>query len=198
MRVTLKVVAILVLLTSVFIADVAAARNKQKNVPLDPKFAGIQSITLLPTVDLRNGKKDNVNLAQIGKRAANILKKKNYPALQADSTGAAGEIDEEDLNGAKAEWIKRLGPPSDRWIMVVCLFDVHSKFTFGSTGNAELGGYLFDKENEAVIWNGKGVGQAGQGGLLGMTMKGAMKGAALDTAVYNLLGSIPKRPKPGK
>jgi hypothetical protein len=190
----------LALLTSVLFVDASAAKNKHKNVPLDPKLAGIQSITILPTVDLRSGKKDSVDLAKIGKRALNVLKKKNYPAVQADSTGAAGEIAEEDLNDSKTEWIKRLGPPSDRWIMVACLYDVHSKLTKfpGSTGNAELGGYLFDKETGRVIWNGKGVGQAGQGGLYGMMLKGTMKGAALDTAVNNLLSSIPKRPKPGK
>jgi hypothetical protein len=196
-RVNSKIATVL-LLTIILFANVAAAKKKRENAPLDPRLAAIQSITILPTVDLRSGKKASVNLTKIGKRAANDLKHKNYPAVLADSTGAVGEIVEEDLTQPKADWIKRLGPPSDRWIMVVCLFDVYSKITFGSTGNAELSGYLFDKETGEVIWSGKGVGQAGQGGLAGMTFKGMMKGAALDAAVYNLLGSVPKRPKPGK
>jgi hypothetical protein len=45
---------------------------------------------------------------------------------------------------------------------------------------------------------GWGVGQARQGGLAGMMMKGGMTDAALDAALLNLFSSIPTRPKPEK
>jgi hypothetical protein len=194
MRVASKAAVVLALLTSVLLVDVVAAKNKDRNVPLDPKFAGIQSITLLPVVDLRIDKKDRIDLAKIGERAVQILKDRNYPAVQADSTGTAGEIAEEDLQESKAEWIKRLGLSADRWIMVVCLFDVHTK---RSQTNAEFGGYLFDKETGEVIWKRRGFGQAGDnteiGGLSGMGLRHWTKKDALNNAVDALLGSIPKR-----
>ena len=83
-------------------------------------------------------------------------------------------------------------------MLVVCLDDLASKITFGSTGNAEVSGFLFDKEKGELVWAGKGVGQAGQGGLMGMTMVGMMKGEAIGSALYNLLSGIPNRPKSGK
>ena len=79
--------------------------------------------------------------------------------------------------------------------MVVCLDDVTSRMTFGSTGNAELSGYLYDKQDGKLVWQDKGIGQAGQGGLAGMMLKGTMKGQALNIATGNLMRSVPKRPK---
>jgi hypothetical protein len=126
------------------------------------------------------------------------LKRKNYRVSLADNTGTAGEITEEDLKDTKPAWIQKLGPSDAGWVMVVCLDDVASKMTFGSTGNAEVSGYLYHRQTATLIWKDKGVGQAGQGGLAGMMMKSTMKGVAPGTAMWNLLSSIPKRPKPGK
>jgi hypothetical protein len=92
--------------------------------------------------------------------------------------------------------VRKLGPAEARWVMVVSLGDVTSKVTFGSTGNAEVSGYVYDKQDGKLIWKEKGVGQAGQGGLVGMMMKGMMKSAALNSAIDNLMRSVPKRPKP--
>ncbi|MGA7341199.1 MAG: hypothetical protein WBE72_03200 [Terracidiphilus sp.] len=172
--------------------------GKRHDLPPDPKFLAIDRIAIIPTVDLRAGKKDNVNLEKLEKTAEGILKRKNYSATQSGSQGVTGEIAEEDLNDAKPEWVRRLGPPDARWVMVLGLNDVHSKLSFGSTGNAEVVGFLFDKQDGSTLWKGTGIGQAGQGGLLGMAMKGAMSEAAIETAVANLLSTIPKLPRKGK
>jgi hypothetical protein len=172
--------------------------GKRHELPPDPRFAAIDQIVILPVIDARAGKKDKVNLESLGKTTAGVLKRKNYTAIRTDNTGTAGEIVEEDLNDARPEWIKRLGPPEARWVMVIGLGEIHSSLTFGSTGNAEVIGFLFDKQDGSVLWKGTGVGQAGQGGLAGMAMKGMMKGEALDNAMGNLLGSFPNLPKKKK
>jgi hypothetical protein len=183
------------LLTAIFGVECAAKKPK---LPPDPKFMAIQNILVLPVIDSRAGEKASVNLDKLQDSAVNVLKKKRYDATATSASGEVGQVVEEDLQDAKPEWVKKLGPADARWVMAVCLRDVTSKMVFGSTGNAELSGYLFDKESGELIWKGKGVGQAGQGGLLGMTMKGAMKGEALSAAIFNLLSSIPTRPKPAK
>jgi hypothetical protein len=172
--------------------------GKHHDSPPDPRFLAIDQITIIPAVDLRAGKKDTVNLEKLDKMAEGVLKRKNYSAARTDNKGIIGDIAEEDLNDAKPEWIKRLGPADARWVMVLGLNDVHSKMSFGSTGNAEVVGFLFDKQDGSVLWKGTGIGQAGQGGLLGMAMKGAMSEAAIETAVGNLLNDIPKLSKKGK
>jgi hypothetical protein len=174
------------------------AKAKKPPKEIDPRFTAIENIVILPAVDARSGEKKNVKLENLQKSALNTLKRKNYKVSLADNAGTVGEITEEDLNDAKTAWIQKLGPADARWVMVLCLDDVASKTTFGSTGNAEVSGYLYDKQTATLIWKDKGVGQAGQGGLLGMAMKSTMTGAALDSAVYNLLNSIPKLPKPAK
>jgi len=164
----------------------------------DPRFLAIDQIAILPVVDTRAGKKEKVNFESLRKTTVNNLKGKNYVVSLTEDTGKVGEIVEEDLNDSKPEWIKGLGPSEARWVIVVGLSDVHSEVTFGSTGNAVVFGFLFDKQDGSVLWKGTGIGQAGQGGLMGMAMKGMMKGAALDSAMANLLVGIPKLPKKKK
>ena len=195
MRQALKYGSMALLLTAICGVECAA---KKPEIPPDPKFMAIKSISVLPPVDTRAGKKASVSLERLQNNAVKALQKKRYKAGPSNFSGEVGQIVEEDLQSAKPEWAKKLGPAEERWVMVVCLGDVISKITFGSTGNAEVSGYLFDKESGELIWKGKGVGQAGQGGLAGMMMKGAMKGAALDAAVYNLISGMPTLPKPPK
>lgn len=193
MRQAIRYGFMVVLLT--VICSVFSAAKKKEKLPPDPRFTAIESISVLPIVDARAGKKAGVNLENLQGGVVKVLKKKHYTAGAASTSGEAREIAIEDIEGAKPEYVKKLGPSSERWVMVVFLDDVVSKITFGSTGNAQLSGYLFDKDSGDLIWQAKGVGQAGQGGLMGMTMKGMMKGAALNAAMYSLLASIPKHGK---
>jgi hypothetical protein len=190
MRQKLQCGLIVLLLTGIY-----AMKCPGKNPP-DPKFMAIQSISVLPIVDARAGDKKSVNMGDVQKTLISLLnKKKHYPASAASTSGEVGQIAVEDLESAIPSYVKKLGPPDARWVMVICLDDVVSKLSFGSTGNAELSGYLFDKDSGELIWKGKGVGQAGQGGLMGMAMKGAMKSQALFEAIQKLLKGMPNRPK---
>jgi len=177
---------------------ITAAAGAAKDPPPDPRFMNIESVSVLPIVDARAGKKAGVNLQNLQNSVVNILRKKRYLVNSSPNDGDAGQIAEEDLQAGEPQFIRKLGPADSRWVLVVCLEDVISKVTFGSTGNAEMSGYLFDKESGKVIWQSKGVGQAGQGGLLGMTMKGMMSGEAIGSALSNLFAGLPAKPKPGK
>jgi hypothetical protein len=99
------------------------------------------------------------------------------------------------LKAANPTWIGELKPDDARLILVIELIDVQTKTTFGSTGNAEVAGYLFDKDSKKMIWHDKGIGQVGQGGLMGMAMKAGMDEDAIRMALASLMSSIPKRPK---
>lgn len=186
------------LLVSLLLGICAIAHAGKKSPP-DPRFTAIENISVLPVLDARAGDKKKVNVGDIQSTVTNLLnKKKHYPASAAGNWGEAGQVAVEDLENPVPSYIKKLGPMEARWVMVVCLDDVNSKMGFGSTGNAELSGYLFDKETGELIWKGKGAGQVGQGGLMGMAFKGAMKGEALHAAILKLLKGMPDRPKPGK
>lgn len=158
------------------------------------EFRAIEAIELLPVVDVRVDKTISVNLEkQIRAPVARDLTKKGYRVSQAVFTGEAGALTEEDLKEAKPEWVRRLGSSQARWIVVMCLVDVRTKLTFGSTGNAEVTGYLFDRQEGTLSWRDKGIGQVGQGGLLGMMMKSDMDNSAISAALGNVMASFPKR-----
>lgn len=196
MRQVLSYGFIALLLTTICGVECYAA--KAPKTPPDPKLMAIKLISVLPIVDSRAGEKASVNLEKVQEFVMSALKRKRFNTSAETTMGPVGQVVEEDLQGAKPDFVKKLGPAESRWVMAICLGDVTSKLTYGSTGNAELTGYLFDKESGELIWKAKGAGQAGQGGLLGMAMKGAMKTAALQAAGYNLVVSLPTLPKPGK
>lgn len=172
------------------------ATGVKQGIYLAPDFQAstITETVILPAVDLRVDKEVEVALEkQIRKAAAKILKNKGYLVAESDNLGDVGQIFEDDLRAAEPNWIKRLGPAGSRYVMVLCLVDVATKLTFGSTGNAELAGYMYDKEAGTVIWRDKGIGQTGSGGLLGMALISGMDEEAISIALGDLLASIPKR-----
>ena len=174
---------------------VASSFAKHVKAPPDPRFLPIESIALLPVLDVRVDKKSSVDLQKMRKQVASILRKKKYAVTEAENAGGAGEILEEDLQEAKPDWIKGLGPSDARWVMIVGLSDIATKITLGSTTNVEVMAFLYDKQTATLVWKNKGIGQAGQGGLVGIAMKGLSKGEAFSNALNNLLAAIPKREK---
>ena len=156
----------------------------------------ISTITVLLIVDLRP---DKVRMSDfnrvIQKQARAVLKSKRYPVEVLEESAQVANLTEEDLEAASAEWIRSLQPAGAPWIMVFAVHDVTRRLTFGSTGNAEISAYLYDREKAALVWHDKGLGQAGQGGLLGMALINLMDESALQMATGNALMSLPKRPK---
>ncbi len=173
------------------------ARKKTPPPPLDPRITAITNIVVLPVVDARAGKKASVNLDSLRNSVVKTLDRKHYPAA-AGAAAPGAEIAIEDAQAASPAFIKNLGTPDQRWVFLVFLNDVVSKVTFGSTGNAQMSGFLFDKQDAQLIWSANGVGQAGQGGLIGIGFKAMMKGEAINAAIMNLLAQLPNRPKPSK
>ncbi len=154
----------------------------------------IERIYVLPVVDLRFDK--NPELPKLDKWVHGIvkgqLKKKEYTAVVDPDISLVSGITEEDLQEADTEWVRSVGPPGSRWVMVIALLDAQSKLTFGSTGNAEVSGYLFDRKYGTTVWHDKGLGRVGQGGIIGMFLKGFMLGDAIKLATADLMRSFPE------
>ncbi|HEC97888.1 MAG TPA: hypothetical protein ENI58_07035 [Nitrospirae bacterium] len=154
----------------------------------------IESIQVLPVVDFRFNKEPE--LPELDKwvlgEVKSKLKRKEYTFTIASDTSLVDNITEEDLQEVDAEWVKNLGPSDSRWVIVIALLDAKSNLTFGSTGNAEVSGYLFDKKDGSMVWRDKGIGKVGQGGLVGMLLKGSMLRDAVKKATVDLMNSFPK------
>jgi hypothetical protein len=167
-------------------------------IQLDSNFQPqkVDLISILPPVDARLDKKEKVNLQkELNKAARSKLKKKRYKVQLIDTDSTNSVITKDDLETYDAAWIKKLGPGDANWVMVLVLDDVVTKLSFGSTGNAEVSGFLFDKQSGTLLWRDKGVGKTGMGGLAGMMMIASMDEEAIRLAVIDLIASIPKRPK---
>jgi hypothetical protein len=132
----------------------------------------------------------------IGQKAVRKqLKHWNYTCVVSTQSIADTTDLEEALQSPSADWVRALPEPDQRWIMVVAIHDVTRRITFGSVGNAEVSVHLFDRSSGLRVWDAKGLGQVGQGGLAGMLAVGMMDEDALRAALGNALFQLPKRPK---
>jgi hypothetical protein len=156
----------------------------------------IEQITLLPILDGRLDTAAKLDTEPLGRRVEEILKNKKYAVVRAPTATHLDAFTPLALQSPTSEWIQTLPPSDGRWVMLLRVDDVNSKIVFGSVGSAELSGYLFDKKAGEMVWHDKGIGRAGQGGLLGMAMLGMMESAAMEAALGNLTASIPKREPP--
>lgn len=157
-------------------------------------YSDVDVIAILPAADLRRDKSADINVNKIAQdMAQTALKHRDYSTELTLEPVDYSHITEEDLANPSAAWVKHLPPSDKRWVLIVCADDITRKLTFGSTGNAAVSAYFYDKKAGVLIWRDKGVGQAGQGGLLGMAMIGMMSQAALENAVNMAFLSFPPK-----
>ena len=168
-------------------------------IQVDPGFqpASIDLITMLPPIDARVDKSSKINLnTRLNKNARAELKKIGYASRIVESNGSESNINIEDLKAGDPEWIKQLGPSDTNWVMILVLGDVYSEITFGSTGYADVSGFLFDKRAGKRIWYDKGVAKVGAYGAVGLIGgKAVANNTALAVAVQDMIFSLPHRSK---
>ncbi len=166
------------------------------DVTSDPKFLAVDHIAVLPALDFREDQTVPVNLADLTNITVDLLKQDNYAASLAGDKGTAGEITEANLAEAKAEWIKRLGPGEARWVIVVGVHKAHvTDSSLEHTSSAEFVGFLFDKQDGSVLWQGKGTGNIVRLLLGGFLKKGSMPGEAERAGLTDLLSGVPTLPR---
>lgn len=154
----------------------------------------VENVTLLPVLDHRIDKSKELKLDKWVKPIAEqSLKELKYSYRFETDRSLVSNISPDALEDPTPEFIASLRPQSDNWILLLVLEDATSEMTFGSTGNAEMSGYLFDKANRQVVWENKELGQIGQGGLLGMMMAGVMQQSAIEQATTHMFQTLPTR-----
>ncbi|MGD0743703.1 MAG: hypothetical protein ABSA45_00975 [Verrucomicrobiota bacterium] len=104
-------------------------------------------------------------------------------------------ITAEDVEQAQPDWIKTVGPPEARWVMLFALGDLskHSNIIIG-TFNVEMDMLVFDKQQGLVMWRDKEVLQTGGLGVVGAVVNTFTPSEnGVETTVLRLLHRFPKR-----
>ena len=160
----------------------------------DFKTLQIDKIHLLPTLDLRLDTTKKLNTDKwVQASFKKALKKKSYTTVPHTNRSLIANINEENLLDSSNAWLTDIKIEGAKWLLLPVLHDVSTKATFGSTGNAEMSAFLFDLEQHALVWKHKAASKVGQGGLIGLAMKGAMAQEAIQNASSQLVLAFPKR-----
>jgi len=161
---------------------------------LKPGFESraIDRLVLLPVADHRVDKSSALDLdAWVFPIAEKQLTDKRYAYVVDRDRAMVDRLTPEALESPSQEWLRTFGPSGSRWVMVLVLEDSSSGLTFGSTGNADMSGYLFDKEQGSLVWRNKEHSRIGQGGLIGMAVKGLMERGAIEAAAIEMFRALP-------
>lgn len=158
--------------------------------------ATVEKIHVLPVLDHRIDQSKKLDLDDtvrpVVKRS---LRRLGYSFELHRDRSLVSTITRDALEAPTLEFIASLPPQSARWVLLLVLNDSSSKFTFGSTGNAEMSGYLFDKQIGELSWRNKELSRTGQGGLIGMILTGWMQEIAIYEAAKQMFQTFPKRKK---
>lgn len=154
----------------------------------------IEHMVIMPVLDFRFDKEKELDLDNlVHKSVENELKRRNYQYTCLKERALIDAIEPEDLEELKVDWVSDMEPGQSQWLLFIALLDSSSKLTFGSTGSAEMTAYLVDKDAMEIVWRNKEIGRMGQGGLVGMMMKGAMESSAIQIASSKLMHALPVR-----
>lgn len=152
----------------------------------------IDQLVVLPVVDHRIDKSSGLDLdGLVLPLAERHLTDKYYPYTVVRDGAMIQQVTPVLLESPSRDWLSTLGPLGSRWVLLLVLEDVSSSVSFGSTGHAELSGYLFDKDQRTVVWRNKELSRVGQGGLIGMAMKGMMEPTAIKAATNEMFRALP-------
>ena len=172
------------------------AIEPKEPIYLDPAFAEkniCEFVVVLPVFDARKDRSVEIDVNKIVRPyVKEILEDKNYEVLLVSDFGKVANITYDDIEIADPTWINSLGPDDAKWVLLLTLEDLTSVLTFGSAASAEMHGILFDKLSGSIIWKDKGIGRGGQGGILGMLIKGLVTEGAIKESVSDLIRSFPE------
>ena len=196
MRVPCKGVLILVMSVALLCFISNCATKPPDFVAPGFTSAQVDMLCVLPVLDHRVDQSKQLKLDEwVLPIAERNLEKKGYIySIQRDPS-LVEAISRDTLEAATPEWIASIEPQASRYILMLVLEDSSSKLTFGSTGSAELSGYLFDKQSRSLVWRNKELARLGQGGLIGMAMKSTMERSAIEQATIQMLRTFPSRKK---
>jgi len=175
----------------------ACATSTPEYVAADLQAETIGHVSVLPIVDHRVDQSKDLNLEKkyYKKLIKKRVKKAHYDFTIESDPAFIAAVTRDGLEDMNAEMIQQLGPEASRWVLLLTIDDSDSKLGLGSSGTAEVTGYLFDKQSQAVVWQNKELGERSEGGVLGMMMKGAMQQQAVLRAIDIVLKGLPEKEK---
>jgi hypothetical protein len=185
---------LLITISAVFLISGCATKTPKIPIFWDPGFAemSVKSITIMPIVDRRADKSFELDAEDIIDEAKSVLEKKGYAVKVADSFKPGETISNEGILEMESAELASLGAQDAQYLLYVYIEDAVSSYkVMAHTFKIEATASLLSKERKSEIWRDKGLGQAGQGGLISGLVKGLNEGAGVEICMRNMLESLP-------
>jgi hypothetical protein len=186
--------ALLWSLTLVGLAGEVEARRLKTKPPLflhsEFKSRGVNDVALLPIVDLREVEKPRNGDSFVRRVVKGMLGGRDYEVTVAEDFGSSAAPTQPDLAKPSPAWISGLGPAKSRWVLLVTIVRLERHITIGAKAEAEIHGYLFDKEKGELLWEGEGSAHV----TVGFLLVALAEGSALEEAAKDLMLSFPIKP----
>ena len=165
-------------------------------VSSDFKADKIDYLFVMPILDFRIDKEEQLPPDEwFHEIIQTPLERKNYRYHMIKDRSWIAGIREEKFKKPNPVWLADMGPSEAKWLFFIVIHDVTSKLTLGSTGNAEMSGFIFDKIAGKLVWQNRVAAQTGRGGLLGLALKGTMAETAISIGIHEIIEGLPVKDK---
>jgi len=183
------------LLAVLVISTTSACNWSRTPLTVDPEFRPeeVEEIVLLPVIDARPDRFDNVRISRnVEDATLNLLRQRGYFAVASDrfAVRPTGPIN---LNKESYEYLSTLAPADARVFMVVQIERLDPEYD--STGEgyyARLSAALVDREHGRVLWRDVASATSHLSGVLTVFARGSRQYEAAVNAARALVETLPK------
>lgn len=179
---------------SILVGGCATSPKRPIVIAQDFNALRIGEVDMLPVFDARKDTSTSLDMQRnIGAPILSSALKKGYKVTLLQNVAFEG-FSSSDMIEMTPEELCALGPVDAKNLLIVIVEDVSSKYAvMGYTYKVEVVGILLDKANKKVLWKDKGIGNAGQGGLISGLVAPLIKSEALSGAINSLMRSLPSQ-----
>ena len=219
----IKIKSKLTLLCVVFAAALLGCEAKPTYIHPSFDAQQIDRLVVLPPMDARQTPNPDHDFVMMASDATSMLVKhfkffRKYRTVMTSDIGSVASYspqylpkpadpkkpDSVDPQSVDPSWVKQLGPPTAKWLLVPVVEDISlSNLLIQVSGHAKVSTYLFNKQTGEVWWKEAQRSQMSVGGLTALMSvplaggeKFLVERAAVEMAAMGCTKTLPERKEP--
>ncbi len=178
---------------------IVGCASPQKASYVAPSFdqVNVDTMTVLPIVDSRPQRKFEIDESELQRIvypvAESGLNEKGYRVEYSDDSAGVQCLKFGRSLNLESECLRKVGPPTSRWVLVLFLQDFQMRTPYGGAARATMSCILFDRSEGLMLWSDLEYARLSQRELVGRDRNRSLTKEVLEISTSKLISSLPKR-----
>lgn len=187
------------LLSFISLILLGGCASPQKASFVAPAFdqVNVDTITIFPIVDSRTQRKFDIDEAELQQIVYPVvesgLNEKGYTVEYSDDISGVQCLKFGRSLNLEPECLRKVGPPTSRWVLVVFLQDFQMRTPYGGAVTAKMSGILLDRSDGLMFWSDLEYAGLSQRELVGPDKNRSLTNEVIQISTRKLISRLPKR-----